>query len=226
MTATNGSAQFIHCGLYNVDGSFINWLTATYALNQLEERKKLWKDIENISTTLQGPWMLMGDFNNVLKAHDRIGGTMVRQNEYCNLVDMMRRAELFEVDSIGDYYTWHNKHTLDPIYSRIDRVLGNLDWLRTFTHVHVEIMEPNVSDHALLQIRMFEPVLRAKFINCVVDDSNFLQKVEENWTLPLEERLCLLFGRSCGDCNLPYNNCKENSLGYMINWKTLGMSSK
>lgn len=41
--------------------------------------------------------------------------------------NIMEITELVEKDSIGDHFTWFNKHSKNPIYSRIDRVLGNLD---------------------------------------------------------------------------------------------------
>lgn len=49
------------------------WMTVIYALNKLDQRRGLWEDIVKLQQ--QGPWYLVGDFNNTLNAHDRIGGT-------------------------------------------------------------------------------------------------------------------------------------------------------
>lgn len=38
--------QMIHCGVYDRNGKFLNWMTAIYAHNQLEKRKIMWKDRE------------------------------------------------------------------------------------------------------------------------------------------------------------------------------------
>lgn len=62
----NVTDQLIHYGVYNMDGSFINWLTIIYVSNKLEKRIVLWNDIENIRKNQQGPWSVMGNFNNVL----------------------------------------------------------------------------------------------------------------------------------------------------------------
>jgi exonuclease III len=101
----SSSAQMIHCGLYDIHGTFLSWFTAIYALNQLEQRRRLWNELDSIHTSQQGPWCLMGDFNNVLKAADRIGGNMVHESEYRDLASLMDKAGLSEMDSIGDYYT-------------------------------------------------------------------------------------------------------------------------
>jgi len=88
----------------------------------------LWTDIECIHGNQHGPWVLLGDFNNVLKAKDRVGGNLVTESKYEDLAKMMRNTGTFEKDSTGDYYTWSNKQTDGMIYSRIDRVLGNVEW--------------------------------------------------------------------------------------------------
>jgi hypothetical protein len=47
--------QMIHCGVYDAKGDWMFWMTTIYAQNQLEQRKKLWHDIESIHNQQQGP---------------------------------------------------------------------------------------------------------------------------------------------------------------------------
>jgi hypothetical protein len=128
----------IHCGLFDTNGAFLNWFTAVYALNQLEQRKKLWKELEAVHHSQQGPWCLIGDFNNVLRAADRLGGTLVHEAEYVDLVSLMDKANLSDMDCLGDCYTWSNKQVDHIIYSRIDRVLANVDWFQS----HLDLTPP------------------------------------------------------------------------------------
>jgi hypothetical protein len=185
------SSQMLHCGIYDTNGTFLNWFTAIYALNLLEHRRKLWKELVDINDTLQGPWCLMGDFNNVLKAIDRIGGRMVHDSEYNDLVSLMDTAGLSEMDNIGDYYTWSNKHLDGTIYSRIDRVLGNVDWFQMNLHSTLTNMAPGVSDHSLLCLNGQVPTHNSlpkshfKFINCVSTMPNFSDCVASSWSRPI-----------------------------------------
>jgi hypothetical protein len=39
------TSQMIHCGVYDVNGDFKFWMTAMYALNQLDQRKILWQEL-------------------------------------------------------------------------------------------------------------------------------------------------------------------------------------
>lgn len=81
--------------------------------------KLLWNDLAKMHQHQQGPWLVCGDFNNVLKSVDRIGGSIVQEKEYADLPELMRNTGLFEIDGNGEYYTWSNKHIKGVIYSRI-----------------------------------------------------------------------------------------------------------
>ncbi|XP_058741780.1 uncharacterized protein LOC131614173 [Vicia villosa] len=124
------TSQLIHCRVDDAKGVFKYWLTAVYAHNQLDKRKKLWRDIEQIQSSLNGPWCVIDDFNNVAKARDHIGGILVTKKEYSDMQNMMMRTGTSEMDSSGDFFTWFNKHFVGPIYFRIDKLLGNMDWFQ------------------------------------------------------------------------------------------------
>ena len=158
----HSSSQLVHCGVYGLDGIFRYWLTAIYALNKLENRRSLWKDIVTLHSHQQGPWCLIGDYNNVTKAQDRIGGKMVTEAEYTDFSDMLEQTGLAKMDSQGDYFTWSNKHVEGTIYSRIDRVMANVSWFQNNLDVNLHIMPPNVSDHALLWLQHRDRVILKK----------------------------------------------------------------
>ncbi|KAL5162615.1 Transposon TX1 uncharacterized protein [Glycine soja] len=179
------TAQLIHCKVYDATGNFMEWLTAIYGFNYLEQRRDLWHDLEAINKTQQGPWCLIGDFNNVLKTNDRVGGKMVCEKEYKDLRTMMDNTGLAEMDSKGDYYTWSNKQSENIIYSRIDRILGNTEWFSKNLNLSLTNMTPGISDHAMLCLRDDSvPVKRKarfKYANCVSGMDNFTETVANSW---------------------------------------------
>lgn len=83
------------------DGSFVGFLTVVYAHNQLDKRRTLWRDIANLAPVSQGPWMIIGDFNNVLTVDDRIGGSPVQAYEYADLAAMMDVAGFMKCSRMG-----------------------------------------------------------------------------------------------------------------------------
>lgn len=182
----------IHCGTFELNGDLRFWMTIVYTLNHLDQRKSLWNDIKGIHYHQQGPWILLGDFNNVLKAQDMIGGTMVTKREYIDLRNMMDQTDLFEMDSKRYYYTWSNKQCENSIYSRIDRVLGNLDWLQKHNDYRLTVTHPSVSNHAMLCLHMsgnhFSRKKSFKFINSTADKEGFFRTVDTSWKMFISYR--------------------------------------
>lgn len=83
----------------------------------------------------------MGDFNNVFQTRDRLGDNKVTEAEVLDLNTMMDDLDLSEKYSCGDHFTWFNKHSKDPIYSRIDRVIPSMEWhtKNIITVLHIKV---------------------------------------------------------------------------------------
>ncbi|CAK8530761.1 unnamed protein product [Lathyrus sativus] len=181
------SSQHIHSGIYDNLGDFKHWLTAVYARNQLNKRKTLWAEIENISGSIQGPWCIIGDYNNVTKSQDRLRGNLVTEKEYADLKKMIENTSLSEMDSIGDHFTWSNKQAASPIYLRIDRVLGNTNWFLTNMETILKILPPNVSDHAMLFLECKQEQWKKsrqakfKFSNCLTELPGYDNLIKKSW---------------------------------------------
>lgn len=153
-------------------------MTAIYAMNQLVDRRILWRDLERIKMTINGPWGVIGDFNNVLCSRDKIGGRDVTDAEFVDMRNMIDHCEIDEVDSVGDYFTWTNMHTIGAIYSRIDIILGNLDWMQYHNNFTLTILPPNVSDHCIMHLKeqgqRKVSKFQFKFSNCITRMNGFL----------------------------------------------------
>ncbi|XP_058775694.1 uncharacterized protein LOC131649972 [Vicia villosa] len=179
----HSSSQHIHCGVYNTKDNFKYWRTTVYAHNQLDLRRTLWNTIVTLHHT--GPWYVIEDYNNVLTAQDRIGGNLVREAEYEDLHNMMENTGLGEMDSIGDFFTWTNKQSSNPIYSKLDRILANVEWFHRHSEATLHILPPNVSDHAPKQMitgKMF------KFNNHLTEMDGYEETVRNRWNEPARGR--------------------------------------
>lgn len=77
--------QVIHSSFYDKEGKFSHYLSAIYPHNLLTKRKELWEEIMGKKGKFRGPWIIIGDFNNVPKIHDRVGGNDVQVSEYVDL---------------------------------------------------------------------------------------------------------------------------------------------
>lgn len=177
--------RMIHIEVFGVDGKFMYLCTRIYVMNSLNKRRKLWKDIKELQPNSTQPWLLLGDFNNVLRATDRIGGHPVVEAEFVDLENMMETMGMFEKDSRGDHYTWSNKQYRGTIYSRIDRIIGNLIWQQQNSDNTLSIMESGISDHVVSNEHRRK---HFKFPNIISQAAGFQEAVKNNWELSLEGR--------------------------------------
>jgi len=80
-----------------------------------------------------------------------VGGQQVSHAEINALKGCMDACSLFELKQRGCFYTWNNKH----VYSRIDRLLVNTEWLDVFTKSEATFLPQGVSDHSPVVISFY-----------------------------------------------------------------------
>ncbi|XP_055822001.1 uncharacterized protein LOC129890481 [Solanum dulcamara] len=140
----------------------------------------------NIEQGIDRPWIIAGDFNAVLYPKDRLHGAPVSSAETQASTKCLHDLHLNELPWKGDYYTWSNKQMgTDRIYSRIDRIFGNSDWMMHWGHVVTQYEVPYISDHSPMLIKIEDNQWTVKppfrFFNIWADHSKFMEKVTEIW---------------------------------------------
>ena len=133
-----------------------------YGLNRTADREVLWQQLGQISMTISGAWCMMGDFNAISNPNDRIRGLTVTNADIQPMRRMMEECEVEDLKTKGAFYTWNNKQDVDHlIYSRIDRVLINEEWLALFPRSFAHLMPEGIYDHCPCFVQ-FEEVLARK----------------------------------------------------------------
>lgn len=89
-----------------MQASFV--VTFVYAFNTIKERKELWTSINNFSSSIQQPWIILGDFNSVLKDDDRIGRNPTSWAEVIDFSNCVDECGLVELPYQGGRYTWND----------------------------------------------------------------------------------------------------------------------
>ncbi|XP_074291134.1 uncharacterized protein LOC141617901 [Silene latifolia] len=134
----------------------------------------------------QGPWMVGGDFNNLLFPNERLGGAEVTLADIKPFQDCLHCCELVDIKAIGSFFTWNNKQDLETlVYSRIDRCLINDDWMSMFPEAYAYFMPEGYFDRCPCVVYPFgKPITRKphfKYFNMWRLDPNFHQVVSEGW---------------------------------------------
>lgn len=99
--------DFIHCKVARGNICFI--FTVVYGTDDLSVREELWRKFGLMGSRVQEPWLLCGDFNNVLYSDDRLNGSEVTQQETKGLLECLHLLNLTSLRAKGWYYTWCNK---------------------------------------------------------------------------------------------------------------------
>ncbi|XP_058776403.1 uncharacterized protein LOC131650721 [Vicia villosa] len=135
----------------------------------------------------QEPWMILGDFNNVMRIGDRVGGHPVQSHELSDLEEMMSTSDLFVHDSTGSRFTWSNKHSHGLIYSKIDHVICNASWFLRYPKSDVEFCQAHISDHSPIIVKIAGREIEQmahrqfKFLNCIAEQPQFGDIVTNSW---------------------------------------------
>lgn len=154
-----------------------------YGLNKIVQRRMLWDNLKQVGSTIKDPWVLMGDFNNVLSQEDKKGGLEVKNYETREFLDCVGQLDLTDMRSIGCFFTWMS----NAVCCKLDRVMINPEWMNASYEGVAEFLAPGcVSDHTLSVVSLLETRFAKKkpfkFFNMWALSERFSGIVADKWS--------------------------------------------
>lgn len=127
-----------------------NWLlTVVYASPRYAERKLLWDNLAHVAALHNLPWVIAGDFNEVLMGEDKFGGQPVNVNRAIRFQECLDKCKMIDIGFSSPRYTWLNLRPLTGlIQERIDRVFINSSWIALYSEAVVKHLKRAHSDHS------------------------------------------------------------------------------
>ena len=144
--------KWLTCEITTLTSNTIFSVTFIYAYNTPAERTSLWRYIgqesrKNSST----PWVLMGDFNAIMRPGDRKGGDETWHNYLDEFSECIQQAELIQIPYMGLKFSWHNGqkggHT---IQKKLDWLFCNTCFLTKLPEVNSVFQHRHVSVHSAM----------------------------------------------------------------------------
>ncbi|XP_050379729.1 uncharacterized protein LOC126797093 [Argentina anserina] len=173
----------ISCGLENVN-CILTWV---YARTMVTERCWLWNDLLHVKNAfVQGPWIVLGDFNCVLGAHEKRGGILPNVVSCSDFQDMSTNYELVHLPTKGLPYTWTNRRGIGAsVEMRVDRCLSNFSWMDVWRNLECTTFPHFPSYHCPLLVSFSKLIPNQislfRFHRMWLDHPSFLSLVKKVW---------------------------------------------
>ncbi|KAL0405816.1 UNVERIFIED_CONTAM: putative ribonuclease H protein [Sesamum latifolium] len=132
-------------------GQVANWrFTGFYGEPETAKQREVLDKLVQLSTQSDAPWLCMGDYNEILFQHKKIGNARP-QWQISDFRTALERSELCDLGFQGPKYTWCNGRVAsDTVRARLDWACGNVNWCRRFPNTNVIHRPVPYSDYAML----------------------------------------------------------------------------
>ena len=111
--------QTIHCMAFCKSTSIKFSISFVYAFNTIVGRRPLWENLCNFNYSYELPWLLLGDFNNVLSSEEKANGRPVRTYEVRDFRNCCYEIGCSDLRATGVFHTWTN----NSVWSKLDRAM-------------------------------------------------------------------------------------------------------
>src|ERR1044072_7911476 len=156
----DSNQNFIHTHIEDKINEQAWFCTFVYANPNFSQRRHLWSRLLTLYTSLNAPWCLCGDFNEVLSQFEK-DGIRPQQRIRLDLVrDFLDDAELVDLELKGNRFTWiSNPRQGHYTRERLDRVLVNWGWRNLYPNAMGTALPIVNSDHAPVSL-VLKPATR------------------------------------------------------------------
>ncbi|XP_073362950.1 uncharacterized protein [Aegilops tauschii subsp. strangulata] len=129
-------------------------VTFVYGEAQVQDRYKTWDMLRGIAGNNNLPWAVIGDFNEVLHAHEHDGVGQHNQAQMDAFRVVMDTCGLMDIGSKGSCWTFEKK-VAGGTYTRVrlDMCLANPAWCMAFPTPVLEHKTAASSDHAPILLK-------------------------------------------------------------------------
>lgn len=174
--------QVIHCQVIckvTINSFFVSFV---YGFNSIISRRPFWDYLGTVGQSLSQLWLLLGDFNNVLRIEEKINGTDITPYEIRDMMECCLSLGLNDLQSVGCLYTW----TDNSVWYKLDRVMVNNHWMFAGYYGQANFLPSGcLSDHSPFIVSMNQldrgKLASFKFFNMWTSHTEFQATVSKVW---------------------------------------------
>ncbi|KAL6128782.1 hypothetical protein ACLB2K_072136 [Fragaria x ananassa] len=145
-------------------GSPEEWrLSGIYGYARTRDRGRTWELMRRLARQSSLPWLLVGDFNEILANSEKVGGAPRRLAQMQAFRETLMDCALLDMGYSGSPFTWADHQTKE----RLDRSLWSVGLRNLFPRSSTTHLHPSTSDHSPLLVEICvnpSPSMRKKRI--------------------------------------------------------------
>ncbi|KAG2250269.1 hypothetical protein Bca52824_080405 [Brassica carinata] len=162
--------------------SFVSFI---YGAPAAENRAAFWSKISSVGTGRDDPWLITGDFNDILTNAEKCGGPTRPESSFTSFRTFVAQNGLWDLKHTGEQLSWRgNRHT-HFIRSRLDRSMGNCAWAEAFPMGRCRYLRFEGSDHRPLMSYFNSDRTRKRgmfrFNRALTEQEEVTQLVDDAW---------------------------------------------
>jgi exonuclease III len=141
---------------------FVWRFTGVYGEPKSDKKDLTWRAMRVLNAQTKRPWLMCGDFNEILLQCEKEGGEARPQASMDKFKQALEDCELADLGFIGDAFTWRNNSHRSEYYirERLDRAVANMEWRSHFPGVVVKNGNHYHSDHRPVIVTIEREVVR------------------------------------------------------------------
>ncbi|GJY90761.1 putative RNA-directed DNA polymerase, eukaryota, reverse transcriptase zinc-binding domain protein [Tanacetum coccineum] len=131
------------------------------------------------------PWVLMGDYNVALNLEYSHSSSSRFNSAMIEFKDCVSPIEVMDINCSGIHFTWNQKPRGEGGLLKLDRIIGNLEFVDSFLATYALFQPYRISDHSLTVLKI--PTLSGrkqkpfKFFNFLTFKVSFPHVVAIEW---------------------------------------------
>ena len=143
------------------DGTKIGkWhLMGFYGNPETSRRSESWAKLRQLRHTSTLPWLVIGDFNEIMGMLEKEGGSTRPRQQMDSFVETINRCGLRDIGFIGPKFTWlYESRDGLQIQERIDRALATIEWVNLFPMACLYHLTSIALDHSPLALHFVQRI--------------------------------------------------------------------
>uniref|UniRef100_A0A7N2LMG5 Reverse transcriptase n=1 Tax=Quercus lobata TaxID=97700 RepID=A0A7N2LMG5_QUELO len=122
-----------------------------YGNPDTSKRPESWEKLKLLRNTSTLPWLVIGDFNELMRMSKKERGSSRPQQQMLQFVEAIDAYGLKDIGFVGPRFTWlYQRSDGVQIRERLDRALATADWVSLFPMAKLHHLTSTALDHSPL----------------------------------------------------------------------------